>query len=167
MSERITRHQMFMEIAGILGKRGTCSRAAVGAVVTKDNRIVSTGYVGSPTGMPHCIDVGCEIGPTGGCERTVHAEANAIAFAAKHGISMDGATMYCTHAPCYTCAKLVINSGVKEFIFHHWYREDRGLILLIRAGVEVYIWNSYQEEAYRVYEEDGKIGRHLEGTTKP
>lgn len=150
-----------MSIAQILAMRGTCRRAKVGAVIVKDNRIISTGYVGSPAGMPHCTDVGCEFGPDGGCIRTAHAEANAVAFAAKNGISVDGATLYCTLSSCYTCAKLIINAGIKHVVYLHDYRDTKGVNLLQAAGVEVrYL---HVEEMPLAFE----LEALMEGYTKP
>lgn len=135
---RISRREMFKEILGIIEKRSTCERKQVAAIIEKDGRIISTGYAGAPSGLPHCIDVGCDIGPDGGCIRTVHAEANAIAYAAKNGISTDGATMYCTSSPCINCAKLIVNAGIKKVLFKEYYRDTSGVQLLQEAGVECY-----------------------------
>jgi len=135
---RISRHEMFREILEIIKKRSTCSRKQVAAIIEKDGRIISTGYAGAPSGLPHCIDIGCEIGKDGGCIRTVHAEANAIAYAAKNGIATNNATMYCTMSPCLECAKLIVNSGIKELYYIERYRNGDGLRLLNKVGIEVY-----------------------------
>jgi dCMP deaminase len=124
----------FMEL---MAKESTCTRGKVAAIIEREGRIIATGYNGSPSGMPHCIDVGCEVNSEGGCERTVHAEANAIAFAAKYGIATNGATMWCSMAPCYTCAKLMINAGINRVKYLTDYRDRRGVNLLREAGVEV------------------------------
>lgn len=137
--ERIGRHELFLEIATILRKRSTCNRGKVGCVITQDRRIVSTGYNGSPAGAPHCLDIGCEPHTNEhveGCFRTVHAEANCIAFAAKHGVSTGGGTMYSTHSPCHECAKLIVSAGIVEFYFTTEYRAQR-LDVLTDAGI---IW---------------------------
>jgi dCMP deaminase len=143
---------MFFGMLAFVAQRSTCTRADVGAVLVRDRRPISMGYNGAPPGMPHCFDVGCEqeIGrgqntATGfgvqveleGCARTVHAEANAIAFAARNGIATEGATMYCTHAPCYSCAKLMVSAGILEFKYQKEYRDERGRDLLVAAGVTV------------------------------
>lgn len=134
---RISRPELFMKIAELLADRSTCSRLRVGAVLVKESRIISTGYNGAPQDLPHCDDVGCELEKgTGACIRTVHAEANVIAFAAKSGIATDGATLYTTHAPCYTCAKLLVNAGIKKVIYGKDYRIRKGLELLDDCGVE-------------------------------
>ena len=132
---RLTRLELFMGIADLIAQRGTCLRASVGCVIVQDNRIISTGYVGSPSGRPHCFDVGCEMGPNSGCIRTVHAEANAIAFAAKTGISVNGGSMYCTHSPCLECSRLIVNAGIYSLTYRSLYRDEAGLKLLDQCGV--------------------------------
>jgi len=133
---RIDRDTMFIMIAMIVAKRSTCQRLKVGAVLVKDYRPISTGYNGAPSGLPHCDEVGCEM-ENGACVRTVHAEANAIAFAAKNGISTQGSILYTTNAPCYTCAKLIINAGVSEVVFKTEYRREEGVNLLESCGIKV------------------------------
>jgi dCMP deaminase len=135
--ERISRDEMLMRIAVIVSNRGTCNRAQVGAVIARDGRIISTGYVGAPSGLPHCLDVGCDVSEYSGCIRTVHAEANAVAFAAKSGISTDGAVLYCTHSPCGNCAKLIINAGITKLMYEQEYRDVKPLGMLASAGIEV------------------------------
>ncbi len=116
--------EYFMNIAELVGSRGTCSRGRSGCVVVKDKRILVTGYVGSPVGLPHCDDEGHEMHKVVNddgtmsehCIRTAHAEQNAIAQAAKIGIPLEGATLYCHMTPCYTCAKILINAGIKKII---------------------------------------------------
>lgn len=134
---RISRLKMFFDLLNVIEKRSTCDRKKVAAIIERDGRIISMGYAGAPAGLPHCIDVGCIIDEHGGCIRTVHAEANAIAFAAKNGISTDGATLYCTMSPCLNCAKLIINSGIKEVVYKEEYRNKDGINLLKEAGVKV------------------------------
>lgn len=134
---RISRDHMLMEIAHVISHRGTCERSQVGAVISQNSRIISTGYVGSPSGTPHCSDAGCEIGTHGGCTRTVHAECNAIAFAARLGISTGDSTLYSTLSPCRECAKLIVNAGIERVVYHHEYRDPSGLNLLRVAGVTV------------------------------
>jgi len=134
---RITRDEMLLTIAGIVAKRSTCERAQVGAVIARDHRIISIGYGGAPSGMKHCFEVGCEQGPDGGCIRTVHAEANAVAFAARSGIKVEGSTIYITHSPCLDCAKLIINSGITRVVYNRLYRERRGIALLSESKTSV------------------------------
>jgi len=116
--------EYFMKIAKVVGERGTCDRGRAGAVIVKDKRIIATGYVGAPTGLPHCDEVGhllCDtINPDGKiskhCIRTAHAEQNAIVQAALHGVSTKGATLYVSFEPCFTCAKMIINAGIKRVV---------------------------------------------------
>ncbi len=141
-----------MELAHVVARRSTCLRQKVGAVIVKDKRILATGYNGPPSGMPHCIDVGClreRLGVPSG-ERIelcngLHAEQNAIIQAAKFGISIDGATMYTTHCPCITCAKMIINAGIKRVVYGREYADKRGLELLKKAGIEI-VYFPYGEE---------------------
>jgi dCMP deaminase len=137
MIERPDRDEWLMRMAVVTSTRGTCERASVGAIIAKEGRIISTGYVGAPSGQPHCVSVGCEIGVDGGCTRTVHAEANAIAFAARIGASTDNAELHCTHSPCLSCAKLIINAGIRRLVYEHEYRIRDGLTLLETAGLDV------------------------------
>jgi len=134
---RLSRDQMFTEIALVVAKRSTCDRKHVGAVLVRDNRIISIGYNGSPSGLPHCDEDGCMPGPVGNCIRTVHAEANAIAFAARQGISTDKCMMYITTEPCLDCSKLMINAGIKEVVCMSSYRDSSGVDLLKEARVKV------------------------------
>jgi len=141
---RPTLDEYFMEIASVVAKRSTCLRQHVGAVIVKDKRILATGYNGAPSGMPHCEEVGClrdkMAVPSGERQelcRGVHAEQNAIIQAAKFGISVDGGTLYSTHCPCITCAKIIINAGIKKVVYGKEYADKRGLELLKEAGVEV------------------------------
>lgn len=135
---RITRDEMLMEIARIVARRSTCNRAQVGAVVAQDGRIVSTGYAGAPSGLPHCSPETCNTSAP--CTRTVHAEAGAISYAARSGIRLEGATLYCTHCPCIDCAKLIINTGIKRVIYDQAYRKTEGLELLRTVGIVVEQW---------------------------
>jgi dCMP deaminase len=116
--------EYFLAIARTVGTRGTCDRGRNGAVLVKNKRILTTGYVGSPMGLPHCDDVGHlmsdEINPDGTvskhCIRTIHAEQNAILQAALHGVSAEDSTVYVKFEPCFTCAKMLINAGVKRVV---------------------------------------------------
>lgn len=117
--------EYFMEIADTVSKRATCDRGRSGCVIVRDRQILVTGYVGSPKGLPHCDDVGHQLKRTvhedgtvtQHCVRTVHAEQNAICQAAYYGIRLAGATIYVTISPCLTCAKLIINAGIKEVVY--------------------------------------------------
>lgn len=121
MINRPSWDEYFMAMAHHAALRATCPRANVGVVLVKDKRIISTGYNGSPAGLPHCTEVGCLM-IDGHCQRAIHAEQNAIIQAALHGISTAGAVCYCTHYPCSTCAKLLINAGISRVVYHHHYR---------------------------------------------
>ncbi len=135
--------QALINIAGIIGESGTCSRLQVGAVLTVDRRIISTGYNGAAAGMRHCLHAetipydqdGTNDGK--GCKISVHAEANVIAFAARHGVQTFASVLYTTHSPCVTCARLLINAGIEEVIYEHDYRDPEGLYQLKEAGVKV------------------------------
>ena len=133
-----------MELAKVVAKRSTCIRQKVGAIIVKDKRILATGYNGAPSGMDHCLDIGClrEIlkVPSGERQelcRGLHAEQNAIIQAAKFGICIEGSILYTTHCPCITCAKMIINAGIKKVVYGKEYADKRGLELLKEAGIEV------------------------------
>ena len=133
---RMTVDEMLMHVANIIAARGTCNRKSVGAVIARDTRVVSTGYVGSPPGHSHCLDVGCLIDEaTGGCIRTQHAEANSIAFAARHGIATEGCSLYTTLSPCLPCAKLILAAGITMVRYEVEYRDTTGVEYLRNAGV--------------------------------
>lgn len=133
---RISRLEMLIGFAMVAAKRSTCLRRQVGAVIAYDGRVLSTGYAGAPSGMEHCNPSNCT--PANPCTRTVHAEANAIAFAARKGIAVEGAEMVCTLSPCYTCAQLIINAGIEKVSYTELYRINDGIVLLQQAGVDVY-----------------------------
>lgn len=130
MRERPTWHQYFMTITRQVAERSTCLRAKVGAVIVRDKNILATGYNGSPAGLPHCLDVGCLIyrstTPSGeveeNCFRTIHAEINAIAQAAKNGAVIRDADIYITHTPCIHCFKVLINTGIKRIFYEKPYK---------------------------------------------
>ena len=124
MSKRLDRNEYFMQIAEQTAKRGTCDRAQVGAVAVKNKHIIATGYNGSPPGLPHCDDVGHHM-VNSHCVRTVHAEMNIITHCAKAGVSLDEATIYCTHEPCFECLKLLISAGVGMVLYKHAKRDPR------------------------------------------
>ena len=139
--------EYFMEVAEVVAKRSTCLRRNVGAVVVKDKRILSTGYNGAPTGLPHCGEVGClreRLGTPSGerheiC-RGLHAEQNALIQAARYGISLEGSTIYSTTEPCSLCAKMLINAGLRRVVYKDSYPDElsRGLL----AGAKVLVEQS-------------------------
>lgn len=122
--ERVSWHEYFMNIADQVATRSTCDRKHVGAVIVRDKTILSTGYNGSLRGAPHCDDAGHDI-EGDHCVRTVHAEANAVAQAAKHGVRIDEAEIYVTASPCLTCFKLVANAGISTVYYKEFYRDQR------------------------------------------
>jgi len=139
---RLDRHAMMMGMAEVAALRGTCSRLQVGAVISRDGRCISTGYNGNVSGVAHCshdMDLGCET--------AMHAEANAIAFASRYGVAIEGADLYCTHEPCYHCSRLIINAGIKRVFFITPYRKHEGVELLLLVGIEVFRLN----EDYSLY----------------
>jgi len=128
--------EYFMEIARTVATRATCPRASVGAVLTRAHRILTTGYNGAPRGVAHCSEVGCLM-VDGHCLRATHAEANAIVQGALHGVSLEGATAYCTHQPCAACSKLLISAGVRRIVYADAYPDAVAQLLLTEAGVEL------------------------------
>lgn len=147
--------EYFLEMARIVGTRGTCDRGRNGAVIVKNKRILTSGYVGAPMGLPHCDEVGHMmhdvINPDGKitkhCIRTVHAEQNAIIQAALHGISTDGATLYAKFESCFDCAKMIVNAGIKRVVFQKKYHAGELTRKLFKeAGVElVYIEDEVED----------------------
>ena len=138
--------EYFMEVCRAIAKRATCDRGRSGCVIARDNQLLVTGYVGAPRGLPHCDDVGHQFkkvqhedgSVSQHCVRTVHAEQNAICQAAKSGISIDGATLYCKMTPCRTCAMLIINCGIKRVIAEKRYHDSADSIQMFKqAGVEL------------------------------
>ena len=145
----------FIEMLDSISKRATCDRGYNSAIIVKDKRILSTGYVGSPVGLPHCDEVGHlfkrHIDEEGNesmhCVRTTHAEANAIASAARFGIAIDGATLYTKMSPCLDCAKLMINAGIKRVVCKRLYHAGQlALDFLDKAGVKVDVLSDEIEE---------------------
>lgn len=136
--ERIDRDTMLMEMTRSVAKRTDCMRApeGVGALLALNGRVISTGYAGAPSGAPGCGEDGSHCNADLPCTRTIHAEVNAIVFAARHGIAVEGSTLYCSMSPCTECAKLIINSGVVEVVYDKPYRVDLGLRQLEKHGIK-------------------------------
>ena len=137
-----------MNIAHVVSGRSTCLRRHVGAILVKDKRIIATGYNGAPSGTQHCLDKGCakENAPSGTNDdkcRGVHAELNCIAQAAKHGISVEGSTLYCTNNPCISCLKTLINCGVKEIVYDAFYPVNNKLYELLLSDSGLKFWRIY------------------------
>lgn len=134
----------FMDIAYLVAERSTCLRRKVGSVAVRDRHILSTGYNGAPSGVPHCLEVGClraTLGIPSGQRheicRGIHSEQNVIIQAAIHGISLRGAELYCTTYPCFICSKMLINCGVKRIWVSENYPDELSKSMLAEAGVEV------------------------------
>lgn len=136
--------EYFMEVMDAISKRATCSRGRSGCVIARGNQLLVTGYVGSPIGLPHCDEIGHQMKKviheddsiTEHCVRTVHAEQNAICQAAKNGVSLDGATLYCRMTPCRVCAMLIINCGIKRVVCERKYHAGgESEQMLKQAGV--------------------------------
>lgn len=146
-TERISRSALFMRIAYDYSLRSTCDRGHVGCVIVRDKDLVVGGYNGAPPGQPHCLDVGCdlELGDELGCQRTTHAEANAICHAAKLGIALDGCVAFCTHSPCKNCGMLLISAGVKMLVYNSKYRATPWLELADSGLRLVAVGDTYGE----------------------
>lgn len=152
---RPSREATLMAVAVVIAARGTCTRAAVGVVIARDGRILSTGYNGTPAGMAHC-DHTCDCGKPNNipsatidlghtkdcrsqtpCKQAVHAEANAISYAARHGVELAGAQLYTTFCPCLPCAQLIVSAGIHRVYYKNEYRDRSGLELLQNAGIDM------------------------------
>lgn len=151
--------EYFMEIMDTVSKRATCDRGRSGCVIAKDNQLLVSGYVGSPKGLPHCdeaghilkkvmhIDEGDRVSEH--CVRTVHAEQNAICQAAKRGIALDGATIYCRMTPCRTCTMLIINCGIVRVVCQRKYQlAQESEEMLAMAGIDIHYF-SEEVQAYK------------------
>jgi dCMP deaminase len=159
---RRSREAVLMDTAHVFASRSTCSRAQVGAVIARDGRIIVTGYNGAPSGLPHCdhtctcpkespvYEVPWVQRPEGGfhrpegcpevdpCITATHAEANAVAFAARHGVATEEAELFVTMAPCIACARIVVNAGLSTVYYDTPYRDMSGAELLLKAGLRVH-----------------------------
>ena len=134
----------FMNITTLVAQRSTCTRRAVGAIIVKDKRILSTGYNGAPSGIRHCLEVGClreslqvPSGERHELCRGIHAEQNAIIQAAYHGVSVNNAVLYCTNQPCAICAKMIINAGIKKIYYQSGYTDALAQEMLSEAGIDL------------------------------
>jgi len=147
--------EYFLHLALEVGKRATCDRGKSGSVIARDKRLISTGYVGAPAGLPHCDEAGHlmhEVINVDGtrskhCIRTTHAEANSIAQAARHGVAVEGATLYCKMEPCYVCAQLIINSHIRRVVcLKRYQRAELTRKMFKQAGITL---NVMQDELER------------------
>ena len=148
--------EYFMELANTAAKRATCDRGRSGCVIVRNKQVLVTGYVGSPSGLKHCDEVGHlfkkvyheEGRVTQHCVRTVHAEQNAICQAARRGIGLDKATVYCRMTPCRTCAMLIVNCGIERVVCEKKYHAgEESEQLLKEAGVKL-VYFSEEVEKY-------------------
>lgn len=129
--ERITRDEQYMRISDVIALRGSCQRLQVGCVITRDGRIVSTGYNGE---LGKNCELSCDTSKP--CTNAIHAEANAIYFASRHGIPLENCTLYCNYSPCRKCSEAIIQSGIKRIVFREYYRETP-FDLLAAASITV------------------------------
>jgi len=136
--------EYFMNIANLVATRSTCLRRSVGAVLARDRRLLSTGYNGAPSGLRHCLDIGCyrkqhhiPSGERHELCRGLHAEQNAIIQAALHGVSLKDARLYCTNHPCTICAKMIINAGISSVVIGDGYCDAMAEDILREAGIKV------------------------------
>lgn len=134
---RMSREQFLMETALLAGKRSTCSRAEVGVVLAREGRILVTGYNGAPAGLPHCDHSYQPPDDLRGCTTAVHAEANAIAYAARYGLPLHEADLFCSYTPCVPCAQLIITAGISAVYARTRYRDRGGEVLLSAAGIDI------------------------------
>jgi len=134
-----------MQVCHVAAGRSTCTRASVGAVIVRDRTVLATGYNGAPAGLPHCSEEGClvytSIDPDGtreeNCFRTIHAEINAIAQAAKNGVSIQDSSIYVTHSPCIHCLKVIINTGIKSVYYERPYKLERIREMVQQSGLNL------------------------------
>lgn len=135
----------FMELTELVGTWASCYRRKVGAVIVKDKRVMTTGYNGAPAGIASCMERGECLRekmniPSGTHAETcyaAHAEQNAIIQAARYGINIDGATLYCTHQPCVICAKMIINAGIRRVVYKEGYPDDFSMKLFKEANTKI------------------------------
>lgn len=133
---RVSWDEYFMNIAREVATRSTCSRKHVGAVIVRDKTILSTGYNGSVRGLGHCDEEG-HMMEDGHCVRTIHAEANAIIQAAKNGTRIEGAGIYITASPCWSCFKMIANAGLSRICYGEFYRDERIFRTAAALGIDL------------------------------
>ncbi|MDY0385148.1 MAG: cytidine/deoxycytidylate deaminase family protein [Geobacter sp.] len=146
--------QYFIDITHLVATRSTCLRRQVGALLVKDRNILATGYNGTPSGITHCEDVGClrerlkvPSGERHELCRGLHAEQNAIIQAARHGVNIDGATLYCTTMPCIICTKMLINAGIRRIVYEEGYADELAREMVAEAQIAV---DQFQRQTPRV-----------------
>lgn len=143
----------FIDITHLVATRSTCLRRQVGALLVKNRNILATGYNGTPSGITHCEDVGClrerlkvPSGERHELCRGLHAEQNAIIQAARHGVNIDGATLYCTTMPCIICTKMLINAGIRRIVYEEGYADQLAREMVAEAQIAV---DQFQRQALR------------------
>jgi dCMP deaminase len=141
---RPTWDQYFIDITHLVATRSTCLRRQVGALLVKDRNILATGYNGTPSGIRHCEETGClrerlkvPSGERHELCRGLHAEQNAIIQAARHGVNIDGSSLYCTTMPCIICTKMLINAGIKRIVYDEGYADQLAAEMVAEAGIEI------------------------------
>ena len=146
--ERPSWEEYFMDITRLVARRSTCLRRQVGAVMVKDKHVLATGYNGTPSGIRHCAETGClreqlkvPSGERHELCRGLHAEQNAIIQAARHGINISGATLYCTNSPCIICTKMLINAGIIKVVYLDGYPDQLSMDMLDEAGIETCLYS--------------------------
>jgi dCMP deaminase len=144
-SHRPSWHEYFMSIALLAATRSTCLRRQVGAVIVRNKKVLATGYNGAPSGLRHCLDIGClreQMGIPSGQRhelcRAIHAEQNAIIQAATSGVSIEGGILYSTTFPCILCAKMIVNAGIREIYITDGYPDDLSKEIIDEAGIKVH-----------------------------
>ncbi len=151
MTQRVFRpskEETFMQLAQVWAKRSTCSsRIAVGAVlVNQFNQVIASGYNGSPRGLPHCDEVGCELDSDRHCTRVIHAEENVVLQCATNGVSSRGCVLYVTHSPCVKCAARIIQAGIVAVIYDRAYKNLIEASAILRQAGIVMVKHATEEE---------------------
>lgn len=149
--KRISRMELYMGVSKLFSQRGSCRRLQVGCTIVKEGRIICSGYNGA-VGTQNC-ESHCNVNEP--CTRAIHAEANAIAFAAKNGIALDGSTLYCTHSPCQKCAELIVQSGISQVIYEKAFRDTSGILFLKTNSIPV---NRYEAQPVQDNNQDLRCG---------
>lgn len=149
---RPTWDQYFIDITHLVATRSTCLRRQVGALLVKDRNILATGYNGTPSGIRHCEETGClreqlkvPSGERHELCRGLHAEQNAIIQAARHGVNIDGSTLYCTTMPCIICTKMLINAGIRRIVYAEGYSDALAQEMVAEAGIEIVLFPRQNE----------------------
>jgi len=147
--------EYFMKITHDVAERAICVKRQVGAVIVKDNRILSTGYNGAPKGFPHCTPEKCirrqmniPSGQRHELCRGLHAEQNAIIQAAWHGAKIEGATMYCNYQPCVICVKMMINAGILRLVYEGGYPDELAEEMLSASAIKVMKYEKQSQDSH-------------------